>query len=274
MSDRSNRERDRAFRRRVRAFYRAQGRRDLPWRLTLDPWSILVSEMMLQQTQVQRALSAYDPFIERFPGPAELARSPLREVLSAWSGLGYNRRAKYLQEAARIIVRELGGCVPDGADELMRLPGIGRASAGAIAAFAFGRPVAFIETNIRAVYLHEYFPGRTGVRDSEIMPHIERTLDRRNPRAWYYALMDYGAHLKRTAGNPSRRSAHHTRQAPFEGSARQARGLIVRALTGRALTGRELARMSGVPPARLKTLLDALAAEGLVREARGRYRIA
>jgi len=264
---------DEEFRRRVRSFHRAHGRHDLPWRLTRDPWRILVSEMMLQQTQVQRVLAVYEPFIERFPGSEDLARASLREVLAAWSGLGYNRRAKFLHETAKVVARDLGGRLPSEPEELMRLPGIGSASAGAIAAFAFDRSVPFIETNIRAVYLHEYFPGRELVADGEIMPHIERTLDRRDPRAWYYALMDYGVHLKRIAGNPSRRSAHHAPQGPFEGSARQARGRIVRALTDRALTRREIARLSGLPPAELGPLLDALATEGLIRETRGRYRI-
>jgi A/G-specific adenine glycosylase len=264
---------DRAFRRRVRSFYRAHGRHDLPWRLTRDPWPILVSEMMLQQTQVPRVLAAWGPFIERFPGPAALASAQLREVLTAWSGLGYNRRAKHLREAAIILMEELGGCLPDDPEELRRLPGIGPASAGAIAAFAFGRPVAFIETNIRAVYLHEYFPRRAGVTDGEIMPHIERTLDRRDPRSWYYALMDYGVHLKRGAGNPSRRGARHASQAPFEGSSRQARGRIIHALTRRPRSRDELAHLCGMTEEALEPLLASLAAEGLARESRGRYRI-
>ncbi|MDD3642157.1 MAG: A/G-specific adenine glycosylase [Candidatus Krumholzibacteria bacterium] len=270
----SSEKRDAIFRRRVRSQYRVRGRHDLPWRLTGDPWLILVSEMMLQQTQVPRVLAVFGPFIERFPRPGKLAGAPLREVLAAWSGLGYNRRAKYLRETAKIVARDLGGRIPPEPGELIRLPGIGPASAGAIAAFAFGRPVPFIETNIRAVYLHEYFPGRTGVRDDEIMPHIERTLDRRDPRAWYYALMDYGAYLKRSAENPSRRSAHHARQAPFEGSARQARGLIIRALAERPLTGRGLARLSGLSAVRLGAILSALEEGGMIRETRGRYRIA
>lgn len=274
MDRKSLQRRDREFRRRVRSFYRAHGRRDLPWRITRDPWLILVSEMMLQQTQVPRVLAAYGPFVERFPRPVALARAPLRETLAAWSGLGYNRRAKYLRETAAIIADRLRGRIPAEPDELVRLPGIGPASAGAIAAFAFDRPVAFIETNIRAVYLHEYFPGRAGIADGEIMPHVERTLDRRDPRTWYYALMDYGVHLKRTAGNPARRSAHHARQSPFEGSTRQARGLIVRSLTGRPLTGDDLARLTGMAPERLMPLLERLSAEGLIGKRRGRYRIA
>jgi A/G-specific adenine glycosylase len=229
--------------------------------------------MMLQQTQVPRVLDAWDPLVARFPTPAELARAPLREVLASWSGLGYNRRAKFLRETAKIIAGRHGGRIPDEPGELLRLPGIGPASAGAIAAFAFGLPVPFIETNIRAVYLHEFFPRRTGVRDGEIMPHIERTLDRRDPRVWYYALMDYGVHLKRAEVNPSRRGAGHSRQAPFEGSSRQARGTVIRALTAGALTKRELARLTGMKADRLDGILDALAREGLIREGRGTYRI-
>lgn len=264
---------DRSFRRRVRSYHRRRGRHDLPWRLTRDPWRILVSEMMLQQTQVPRVLERYAPFVERFPSPPALAEAPLREVLAAWSGLGYNRRARYLRESAAIVAGELGGLIPSDPEDLRRLPGIGHASAGAIAAFAFGLPVAFIETNIRAVFLHEYFPRRSGVPDREIMPHVERTLDRRDPRAWYYALMDYGVHLKRAAGNPSRRAARPAGQAPFEGSVRQARGRIVRALTGGSVTRQELARLTGTAPERLETALAALAREGLIVERRGRFRI-
>jgi A/G-specific adenine glycosylase len=219
---------------------------------------------MLQQTQVPRVLERYRSFIERFPGFRELARAKLRDVLAAWSGLGYNRRALCLGETARIVVSEYAGRLPRDPEKLRSLPGVGPATAAAIAAFVFGRAYPLIETNIRAVYIHHFFSGRRSIGDGEIAPLVKATLDRRDPRRWYYALMDYGAALKKLHGNPSRRSAHHAVQTRFEGSSRQARGLVIRALGKRAMSEREIAAVTGIGLSRIRAASAALEREGML----------
>jgi len=254
------------FRRIVLDHYRESGRR-MPWRETTDPYRVLVSEVMLQQTQVDRVRPKYAGFLEAFPDPAALARAQAADVLRAWQGLGYNRRALALQRAAARIVTEFGGRVPDDPDVLETLPGIGPATAAAIAVYAFGRPVAFIETNVRRVFLHFFFRGISGVTDAEIRPLVERALDRERPREWYWALMDYGTLLARTVPNPNRRSAHHAVQSRFEGSARQLRGRVLRALVEAGpLSSAELASRTGADPARLTEILGKLRSEGFVAE--------
>ncbi len=248
----------------ILSYYRAHGRRDLPWRKTKDPYRILVSELMLQQTQVARVAGKYEPFVERFPDFASLARAPLRDVVRAWSGLGYNRRALHLREAARAVVSRFDGRLPRDFDVLRALPGIGPATAAEILNFAFNEPRAFIETNVRAVYIHRFFPRRKKVADAEILPLVERTLDAKNPRRWFYALMDYGVMLKKSRENPSRRSAHHARQARFEGSDRQARGRVVKALAERRMNEKELAKSTGLRVARVRAIVPGLVRDGLV----------
>lgn len=265
--------RARSFRRLVYTHYETHGRKDLPWRKTRDPYRILVSEMMLQQTQVPRVIDKYREFIRRFPGFDSLAKVPFREVLEAWSGLGYNRRAKYLHETARIVVNDFGGRLPPEPAELEKLPGIGRATARSIAVFAFGAPVAFIETNIRAVFIHHFFAGDAKVRDAEILPLVERMLDRADPSTWYNALMDYGVMLKKRFGNPARRSAHHARQGRFDGSDRQARGAILRGLLRSAMGEEKLCEATGLPARRLRAILAGLAGEGMIAEQGGKYSI-
>jgi A/G-specific adenine glycosylase len=262
------------FRATILAHYRAHGRRSLPWRRTKDPYRILVSEFMLQQTQVARVERKFEPFLERFPDFASLARAPLREVVGAWSGLGYNRRALHLRETARIVVSRHGGRLPHDYDELRALPGVGPATAAEIMNFAFNTPRAFIETNIRAVYIHYFFPRRGGVRDAEILPLVERTMDARNPRRWFYALMDYGVALKKGVENPSRRSAHHAKQKRFEGSDRQARGRVVRALAERGMSEREIAGITGLRVSRIRAIVPGLVRDGLVVRRGARLRIA
>jgi A/G-specific adenine glycosylase len=210
----------------VYTFYR-QNRRDLPWRNTFDPYRILVSEMMLQQTQVERVIPKYLSFIEKFPDFQSLASATPGDIIREWQGLGYNRRAIYLYRIAERVVEGFGGSLPDSEETLRGLPGIGKATAAAIMAFAFGRPTILIETNIKAVFIHCFFPDDVSVTDRQIVPLVEMTLDRENPRDWYYALMDLGAALKKKNENPTRRSAHYHRQSPFEGSDRQIRGRIL-----------------------------------------------
>jgi len=208
--------------------------RSFPWRETTDPYRIFVSEVMLQQTQAPRVLLKYEPFISLFPDVFTLADASLHEVLSAWQGLGYNRRSLMLKQSAEIIVTRHGGIVPRDEESLVSLPGIGPSTARGILAFAFNEPVILIETNIRAVFIHHFFfPQEEPVADSELVPLIEKTLDISNPGRWYNALMDYGTFLKKAHKNPARRSAHHTIQSPFEGSIRQIRGALLRLLLKR-----------------------------------------
>lgn len=261
------------FRSIINGYYRKHGR-DLPWRHTDDPYHILVSEIMLQQTQVGRVAEKFTEFIAAFPTVGDLARSPLKKVLAVWQGMGYNRRARYLHELAKRVVREHGGTVPDDPDELAGLPGIGRATAASICAFAFNRPTLFIETNIRAVFIHFFFHDAASVSDREILPVAKAALDRKRPRDWYSALMDYGSMLKKRHPNPSRKSAHHQRQAPFEGSRRQVRGRVLGALLKKpGMSPRQLAAVLGMPAPELQPVIDGLLLEGMVREKGGRLYI-
>lgn len=217
------------FQQMVLSFYKQHGR-DLPWRNTTDPYRILVSEIMLQQTQVERVTKKFPEFIQTFSDFAALSRAPLADILDVWQGLGYNRRAILLQKCCVKVLTEYNGILPADVDILVTLPGIGRATASSIAAFVFNMPVVFIETNIRRVFIHFFFSPSQTVCDDEILPIIERTLYRTNSRIWYWALMDLGSELKKTTVNPNRRSAHYTKQTPFEGSDRKIRGIILRIL--------------------------------------------
>lgn len=211
-------------------FYQQNGRTFM-WRNIEDPYKVVVSEIMLQQTQTYRVEPKYEQFIAAFPTFHALASATKHDVLSAWQGLGYNRRGAYLHQIAQKVMAEYKGQLPDNPDILVTFPGIGPATASSICAFAFNRPTIFIETNIRAVFIHSFFKDQETVTDKELMPLIEACVDQENPREWYYALMDYGVYLKANTTNPSRKSAHYARQSKFEGSDRQIRGQIIRALT-------------------------------------------
>jgi A/G-specific adenine glycosylase len=245
--------------------YYDKHRRDLPWRNTDNPYHILVSEIMLQQTQVERVIEKYNLFLSRFPDVVSLAKATLKEVLEVWQGLGYNRRAISLMKLAGIIVSEYEGELPADAEELVKLPGIGRATAGCLLAFAFRKSSVFIETNIRRVFIHHFYQDREGVHDDEIMSLVEATLDRSNPRDWYYALMDYGSRLKKEIVNPNKKSAHYTRQAPFAGSDRKIRGTILKTLMGKtSLTEADIITNIGSETERTKKILSALVKEGFI----------
>lgn len=263
----------RSFRKKIYDYYRDYGR-DLPWRRTRIPYRILVSEIMLQQTQVERVIEKYSHFIRTFPNFTALAKAPLRKLLSLWQGMGYNRRALSLRALAQQVVKEHRGRLPAEPDELMGLPGIGNYTAGAVAAFAFNKPVMVLDTNIRRVFIHEFFQDREGVRDEEIIPLVEKTLDKAEPGKWYNALMDYGAMLKSEAGNPNRRSAHYTRQSRFEGSNRQVRGLILKALVGATgLSALQIVRVTGAERERVESNLVQMANEGFIRKRGNAYSI-
>jgi A/G-specific adenine glycosylase len=255
--------------------YYKRNRRDLPWRNTDNPYHILVSEIMLQQTQVERVNEKFTLFVDRFPDVASLARATLKEVLEVWQGLGYNRRAISLMKLAGIIVSEYHGQLPADAEELVKLPGIGRATAGCLLAFAFRMPSVFIETNIRRVFIHHFFQDRVDVHDNEILSLVETTLDRKNPRDWYYALMDYGSQLKKEVENPNKKSAHYTRQRPFEGSDRKIRGAILKVLMGKtSMTEETIIIAVGNEKERVKKILTDLVKEGFIIKTGKTYRIA
>ena len=218
---------------------------------------------MLQQTQVDRVIPKYQAFLKAFPTLRALADAPLGSVLSLWSGLGYNRRARMLHESACMVRDFHHGRLPKTVQELEQLPGIGPYTARAVAAFAHNTPVVMLETNIRAVYLHTFFPERDDVADAELIPYIEQTLDIENPREWYAALMDYGTYIKKLHPNPSRKSAHHVQQAPFKGSLREVRGAVLRAVltTPHTLSDLEHSRFTS---ARIEEALEGLSRDGLI----------
>lgn len=257
-----------AFQRTVWDFYRAH-KRAMPWRTQPAPYFVLVSEMMLQQTQVARVQQKFISFIRRFPTVQKLAAAPLGDVLEQWSGLGYNRRAKFLWQTAQQIVRDFGGEVPKAQEQLVSLPGIGANTAGAILAYAFNEPVVFVETNIRTVYIHHFFNDHPdAVSDAELRHVIALTLPPEDPREWYWALMDYGTHLKATVGTQLERVKHHRPQSRFEGSRRQVRGKVLKMLLEhKQLAPEELAGL--IADERVTDVCTELAQEGLIRQNAG-----
>lgn len=262
------------FRALVWAHYRAH-RREMPWRDVDDPYAVLVSEVMLQQTQVVRVMDRYREWMEAFPTLQTLADAPLSAVLELWQGLGYNRRAIALKRAAEEALGRFGGVLPHDAAALRTLPGVGPVTAAAVLNYAFEEPAPFIETNVRAVFLHHFFPDAEDVPDSALMPLVAATWDLEDPRGWGYALMDYGVFLKSSGSNPARRSRHHARQSRFEGSKRQKRARLLRAVL--ALPGgrtEAYADETGAGTADAEVLLEELAAEGFLACEEGRWTVA
>lgn len=225
---------------------------------------------MLQQTQVSRVLIKYKEFLSQFPTVRALAKAPLSEVLRVWSGLGYNRRAKYLHDAARKIVEKYQGRAPRGSAALRALPGIGSYTASAIRVFAWNEPDIFIETNIRSALIHEFFPTSTIIHDRELLLILQKLNDAGNPREWNWALMDWGAHIKKLHGNPSRLSKHYVWQSKFEGSLRQARGAILRALIG----GENITGLRNPYIGRYEKALESLMRDRLIKKEKGIWTIA
>lgn len=257
-------------------FYAQNGRLLLPWRQpeadgSFNPYKILVSELMLQQTQVARVTPKFNEFLMKFPTVDTLAQAPLSDVLKVWSGLGYNRRAKFLWQAAQRIQDQGGGIFPTSLEALVLLPGVGPNTAGAIMAYAYNQPVVFIETNIRTVYIHHFFADQTDVPDKAIRELVAATLDHEHPREFYWALMDYGTHLKQTIGNASRHSKSYSKQSKFEGSRRQVRGQVLRTLAQGAMTTPELA--ADIADERLEAVLQDLLKEGLIQQRDGYWHL-
>ena len=255
-------------------YYKENGRHELPWRKTHDAYAILVSEMMLQQTQVDRVIPKYEAFLKKYPTALKLSKASLADVLNLWQGLGYNRRAKMLLLCSQMVMTHFKGVFPTSELELLELPGVGPYTAKAILAFAYNTPSALIETNVRSVYLYHFFKLKTDVTDAELLPYIERTCDRENPREWYYAVMDYGSYLKKEFGNPNAQSKHYTKQSTFKGSDRQIRGAVVRALTIGSYTRTELlAVLSNYEDIRVDAQVAKLIYEGLIEHKKKRYNL-
>ena len=202
--------------------------RDLPWRNIDDAYGVLVSEVMLQQTQVARVLDFWPRWMALFPTVDALAAADTASVLEQWQGLGYNRRALTLKRTCEACSATNGGRLPKTVDELQALPGIGPATAAGVVAFAYDAPALYLETNVRSVFLHELFPDQDKVPDKELAPYVADACPATGVRSWYYALLDYGADLKARLGNPSRRSAHYARQSAFEGSRREKRSFLLK----------------------------------------------
>jgi A/G-specific adenine glycosylase len=272
----------------VEAYYKKEGRSHLPWRQTRDPYKILVSEIMLQQTQVERVIPFYKNFLKQFPTATALAKAPFPKVLQAWQGLGYNRRAKYLKQAAVVLAKE--------GYKGQKLPGVGPYTQGAIDAFALNKPSVIIETNIRTVFFYFCFgkprknliKGRDErepnsllsdfflVSDETILPLVAKALKKTklSPRDFYAALMDYGAKLKREGVKLNKQSKHYTKQSKFEGSARQLRSAILRELLKKPATIALLTKNLSRSAEEVLQQLKKLTAEGMVKQSRGLFKLA
>jgi A/G-specific adenine glycosylase len=244
--------------------------RDMPWRQDTRPYYVLVSELMLQQTQVDRVIPKFTAFVERFPDEQALASASLADVLTLWQGLGYNRRAKFLHEASRSIVAL--GKFPDAEPDLLTLPGVGKNTAGALLAYAYNQPALYIETNVRAVYIHHFFHDSELVDDKDILVLLEQTIDHDHPREFYWALMDYGSWLKKQGVLPSR-SRHYKKQAPLKGSVREVRGRILALLSKNDMHRVDLER-EFVGDERFELAITGLEKDGLVAKTNGRYHLA
>ena len=278
------------FQQQVIEFWKLHGRHNLPWRHTTDPYKILVSEIMLQQTQVNRVIEKYQEFLVEFPTVHMLAQASLAQVLLLWSGLGYNRRGKFLRECAISIVKNHNGKIPSTRYELENFPGIGKYTAGAVRVFAYNKVDVFLETNIRAVFIHHFFarrslipqdeggfPDTITINDRQILSYVEMCMNSLpkgvDPRTWYWALMDYGAYLKKTFPNPSRKSTQYRKQSKFEGSIRQVRGAIIKQLTSDSQTLTKLCKMLPYEAERINEALKGLEKDGIVVQKRSRWHI-
>lgn len=276
------------FRKTVWAYWKKEGRHNLPWRKTRNPYRILVSEVMLQQTQVPRVIENYEEFLRAFPTARALSKASLADVLKIWSGLGYNRRAKYLHDAAKAIVERHAGRVPRNYGSIRKLQGVGDYTAHAMRVFAFNEPDILIETNIRTALIHRFFPDIPIIRDREILEYAQMAAEGQDPRTWNWALMDYGAHLKHSGVRNNHQSAHYAKQSKFEGSLRQVRGAILRALHAGHQTNshiysliRARLRVSHRQATReqankriVSEALASLARDGLIAQQKGKWRIA
>jgi A/G-specific adenine glycosylase len=255
-----------SFQKHVWDSYKKSGRHDLPWRLNTSFYHVLVSEIMLQQTQVSRVIEKYKRWLQVFPDMKTLAKADLVEVLQQWQGLGYTRRAKYLQQIAQELsgLTEIGLCSLS-VEELDALPGIGPYTARAIHTFVTNSRNIFIETNIRTIHLHHFFQDKDIVTDRELLEKIAETTPKDNCREWYWALMDYGSELKRSGIKNNSKSSSYSKQSSFVGSNRQVRGMILALLLDKKLVSKnKLKDALKVESAALQKALAELEKEGFV----------
>lgn len=263
-----------AFKELILSFYSEHGR-PFAWRETSEPYPILVSEVMLQQTQTSRVVPKYETFLSEWPSFSSLAEASTEALLSVWKGLGYNRRALNLRRSAR-MTEEWGWTIPNERELIESLPGVGKATSAAIRSFCFGEKSVYLETNIRRVLLTCFYPEEEEVKDKELEALLhELSLINEDMKRWYYALMDYGVLLKALFPNANKRSAHYTKQKKFENSNRQIRGQLIHLLTD---TGSKhlLAiydLLSHFEDERILNSLEQLQQEGFVQEKEGVYKI-
>jgi A/G-specific adenine glycosylase len=257
-----------AFQKEIYQYYSAHCR-DFPWRKTANPYHILVSEIMLQQTQTSRVTNKYTEFIAEFTDFHSLSNASLAKILEKWQGLGYNRRALALKKTADLVVTKYHGFLPESEDELKQLPGIGKYTVAAVMAFAYNKPALVIDTNVRTVYIHFFFQEQEKITDIRLLPFIEATMDKLNPRNWYSALFDYGAMLKQTV-NLNGKSAHYHKQSRFNGSNRQIRSDILKmVLSEQAVSEDALIQKLGLEPEKITANINALHKEGFIIREKG-----
>ncbi len=222
---------------------------------------------MLQQTQTGAVSEKFMKFVKKFPDFLSLAQAPLDEVLRAWQGLGYNRRAIALKSIAETIIKEYNGKLPRSKEILISFPQVGAATASSILAFAFNEPTIFIETNIRRVYMYFFFTHQNNINDKMILPLVEKSLDKTNPRKWYYALMDYGVMLKKAHPELNKKSTHYKKQKSFKGSNREIRGKILKLLLKTASFSKyRLIKELNFDQERIESVLNDLEKEGFIRQ--------
>jgi A/G-specific adenine glycosylase len=263
-----------SFRKIVWDFYTVNSRDSLPWRKSITPYKVWVSEIMLQQTQVDRVIPFFNTWMKLFPNVTALANASQVDVLRAWKGLGYNSRALRMKKTAEILIKNYKGVFPKKYEELLKLPGIGPYTAGAICAFAYNQPVTMIETNIRRVYLHYFFKDQENVSDGDVLEIVRQTVVHENPRQWYWALMDYGSHLGKTIPNPNKKSRHYAVQKKFKGSDREIRGKILEVLLSKrgmeiGLLLKKLADLS-TDVDRIESIVSAMESEGFLSVKNGK----
>jgi len=255
-------------------WYEKCGRHNLPWRQDHEPYKILVSELMLQQTQVQRVIPKYEAFIKQYPTVQKLARAPLGDVLRLWQGLGYNRRAKFFLQCAQTITEEHQGVFPAEYTELLKLPGIGPYTAAAICTFAYNQSVELVETNVRQVYIHHFFKTKAEVTDKEILEQVKKTVPDGQARDWYAAVMDYGTHLKSLYGNNTRKVKGYSKQSKFKGSNREVRGAILRVLAKAPVTKSALwNELVGYEESKIQPQLDVLLQDNMIVFKKKQYQL-
>ncbi len=268
------------FRKAVWTHWKKHGRHELPWRKTHDAYKILVSEVMLQQTQVPRVIEKYKEFLSTFPTVHVLSHAGLRDVLRLWSGLGYNRRGKFLRDAAKVIADQYDGNIKD-ATAAGKLPGIGPYTRAAVRVFAFDEPHTLLETNVRAAIIHHFYSSflqKARITDAEVVAIAEKAAEGQDPREWHWALMDYGVHIKKLHKNPARRSASYAKQSTFKGSLREVRGMLLRSLSESTKIETDLylevAEHEHIKKARVQEALQSLVRDGLIKKVKGKWRIA